>query len=164
VKKSFSRDCYPLDISRRHRVFRDPDIPWITAYGGKITGCISMAKQIVAVLSRIIPASGLGCRGKTPIPSNHDVASFPGLEEKVPSLPWCIKHEYCCTLEDYLRRRTSISQWVPREGLGWNGENLPYLKKLALMLTDNNMRNAEEILRTYSMRVKNRFDKIIEMV
>ena len=162
VKRSFSRDCYPLDISRNHRIVRDPDMPWVTAYGGKITGCVSMAKKISAIVSRIVPPSYSRGQIKRLTPGMNDMTSFPGLEGKVPSVQWCMENEYCCTLEDYLRRRTCISQWIPREGLGSENENLPHLKKIAMKLTGNNLKQTEKIIEGHSSKVKSEFDQLIE--
>ncbi|MFC1885158.1 FAD-dependent oxidoreductase [Thermodesulfobacteriota bacterium] len=164
AKKSFTGDCYPLDISRMHRIVKDPDMPWLTAYGGKITGCISLASQISALLSKFVPPPAQGGTLKKPTLRKSDMEPFPGLGEKVPSVQWCMENEYCCTLEDYLRRRTCISQWIPREGLGWDNENLSHIKKYALKLKGNNLRHTEKEMEDYTMKVKAGFDQLIENV
>ena len=48
---------------------------------------------------------------------------------------WCAERELCWGLEDYLRRRTNISQWVPRGGLGWDGEFESELLEIATVIT-----------------------------
>ena len=46
------------------------------------------------------------------LPEAIERERFPGLAEEVPSARSCAD-ESCWSLEDYLRRRTNISQWVP---------------------------------------------------
>ena len=75
-----------------------------------------------------------------------------------------MEHEYCNTLEDYLRRRTNISQWVPREGLGYEDENLPLLREMSLTLAHGNRAKAEQHLAAYRADVANRFDRVLENV
>lgn len=40
-------------------------------------------------------------------------------------------HEGCATLEDYLRRRTNLAQWIPRLGLGAQFENTEQILSIA---------------------------------
>ena len=40
-------------------------------------------------------------------------------------------HEHCVTLDDYLRRRTEIAQWIPNLGLGRDHEHRDTLRTLA---------------------------------
>jgi hypothetical protein len=86
---------------------------------------------------------------------------FPGLAEPVPSLDGCIENECCCTLEDYLRRRTNISQWTAREGLGQDNENWESLFNLALKLADGNPRKAKLMLNKYCQGVEENFDRLV---
>ena len=90
--------------------------------------------------------------------------SFPGLDDEIPTIDWCMQREYCCTLEDYLRRRTNIAQWLPREGLGERDENLPRLRELCLKLADGDSARAEQQLTEYRDRMVQRFDRVIEAV
>lgn len=87
---------------------------------------------------------------------------FPGMDGLVPDIEWCKEHEFCCTIEDYLRRRTNIAQWVPREGLGRSGENEKFLRDLCLRLTDGNEASAERQLADYRAGVARRFDRVLE--
>jgi glycerol-3-phosphate dehydrogenase len=132
VRAGDKADCYPLDLSRRQHVVRDPALPWISTYGGKLTGCIPLAEKVARALRPALPAPRES--RERPVLQPLEAAPrvcFPGLDETVPSLPWCVENELCCTLEDYLRRRTNLAQWVPRGGLGATGENRPHLLKLA---------------------------------
>jgi glycerol-3-phosphate dehydrogenase len=164
VRKSFEANCYPLDISRKHKIVEDPDRPWISIYGGKISGCISMANSISKKILRKIPPG---------LKKNHYLGnrtraiswtSFPGLQDKVPTILWCVSNEFCCTIEDYLRRRTNISQWSPREGLGFQNENLEYLKILSSHLPGHSGKSNDSHLHAYRKNVQGRFDDIIEQI
>ncbi len=164
VKNSFKADCYPLDISRHNKIIEDRDLPWISIYGGKISGCTSMADNVAKRISKRITA-----RKSTIILAENRAeeiswTSFPGLDDKVPSIDWCVSNEFCCTLEDYLRRRTNISQWVPREGLGFQNENIEYLREVSSRLPDHCGNNDDRLLNDYISSVRERFDKIIEQI
>jgi glycerol-3-phosphate dehydrogenase len=109
VKKIFDADCYPLDISRHHKIVEDSDLPWISIYGGKMSGCISMAENVAKKISTRISPGLKECSPPDDKTRKIRYACFPGLNDKVPAIDWCVSHEFCCTLEDHLRRRTNIS-------------------------------------------------------
>ena len=161
VPKSFERNCYTLDISRRHRVVQDSGLPWISLYGGKITGCIATAEEIAARIVRSVPPptapANDGLRTESPI----EHVNFPGLTQKFPSAQWCRDHEFCHTLDDYLRRRTNIAQWVAREGLGRRDENLAEINSIALTLNHGDHERAAHSVRRYRERVWNDFDSVL---
>jgi len=162
VKRSFNGNSCSLDLSRYHRIARASDVPWISAYGGKITGCISLANKIRAHISgEMMPARPHKVESSVKI-QDIEWSTFPGLTKRVPSLEWCMENEFCCTIEDYLRRRTNISQWVPREGLGANNENLPFIKELALKISKNNGSEADKMVGEYTKGVRMRFDRVLE--
>lgn len=75
-----------------------------------------------------------------------------------------MEHEHCCTLEDYLRRRTNIAQWVPREGLGRNDENIPRLREMCLVLAKGDGVAADHHLTQYRTRVAERFDTVLDII
>ena len=162
VPKSFERDCYTLDISRRHRIAQHDGLPWISLYGGKITGCTATAEEIAARIGRALPPPpapvNSGARAERPI----EYTGFPGLSQKLPSAQWCRDHEFCHTLDDYLRRRTNISQWVAREGLGRHDENLAEIDQIALTLNHGDHDKAARSVRRYRERVRNDLDSVLE--
>jgi hypothetical protein len=90
--------------------------------------------------------------------------SWPGIEEKVPSPAWCARHELCCTLEDYLRRRTNIAQWVPRQGLGEKNEHLEMLTDASMQISGNTRARALTMVRQYETDVEEGFDRVLERV
>jgi glycerol-3-phosphate dehydrogenase len=164
VKKDYSKNCYPLDLSRKHQISRDSAKPWISVYGGKFTSCVSVAEKVEEQIRRLVEP------GRMPLPmppeqtSKMEWDSFPGLQGKVPSLRSCIEQERCLNLEDYLRRRTNISQWVPREGLGKNDENVPHLERLALQFSGGNPVIAKKQVLDYMETVERRLDNVLTQV
>jgi len=161
VARDFGGTKYPLDLSRACRLWDDPGVPWTAVYGGKLTNCTSLAREITARIARRIgPARSSDCSAPRVHPE-PEWDQFPGLPGPVHSLDWCMREEFCCTLEDYLRRRTNISQWVAREGLGRNGENRTRLRQLALVLSGGSSAEADRALGAYEAGVRRRFDDVL---
>lgn len=157
VERSFDKKFHPLDLSRRSRIDHNIDKSWITLFGGKLTDCIPLAKSVVSrIQHEIQPASPV----VSSIPNGEpDLAVFPGMPEKVPSAKWSMEHEMCMTLEDYLRRRTNISQWIARGGLGPNDENAHHLLQLCRLFCGNNEEQSAGMLRQYQKKINLEFDR-----
>jgi len=160
VDRDYVATRYPLELSRRSIVHSEQDQPWITAYGGKLTGSRELAGRIARLIRRRLPPS-------LP-PAAHDIntpfaesCDFPGLEQPVATPRWCREREFCCTLEDYLRRRTNIAQWLPREGLGRNGEHRAAILAAAREFHDCDAAAAEAALAHHEETVAVRFDKLL---
>lgn len=164
VKKDFEADCYPLELSRRSRVVEDSDLPWISVYGGKISGCISLAEAVAGKVSRRIPQSLEDPKSPGCMRNEVRWSVFPGIEERVPAIDWCVENEFCCSLEDYLRRRTNISQWVPRQGLGFHDEHVKTLEHLAFQLPASYAGSAADHLRKYVDKVRGDFDRLMKSI
>lgn len=146
---------YSPSLSRRHRIHVDSRVPWISVYGGKLSGCTTLAR---AVRTRVTGSLGAGTLPARPARlddhrTDPPVETFPGLERPVVSAAWSAAHEQCRTLDDYLRRRTNIAQWVRRGGLGANLEHLDHLRSVALTLHDGNAAHATHDLDQYRARV-----------
>jgi glycerol-3-phosphate dehydrogenase len=88
---------------------------------------------------------------------------FPGLVGLVPSAPWCRDHEFCGTLDDYLRRRTNIAQWIPRGGLGTDSENIEAVRRIARVFHPDRAA-ADMAVADYQESVRNRHDGILSAV
>ncbi len=166
VKKTFKFDCYPLSLSRKYKIVKDENTPWISIYGGKISGCLSMAAKVEKeIRSKFFPNLHRVLNTKVKNAKNETVrTNFPGLIDKVPSIEWCVKREFCCTLEDYLRRRTNISQWIAREGLGFQNENLEFLENLASYLPLRKQDHGDSPVIEYRRKVEEEFDNIIKKI
>jgi len=166
VKKGYHKEGYPLDLSRGFKVAMDGDVPWISVYGGKITGCGQAAAVVAGKAAALVAPYRHNDRITEPVEAEQQppTTSFPGLSEPVPALKWCMEHEHCRTLGDYLRRRTNIAQWVPREGLGRRDENRDHLRSLCLTLAGGDAEAAERELAMYSKQVRTRFDRVLEQL
>jgi glycerol-3-phosphate dehydrogenase len=163
VEKDFRDARYPLDLSRRQRVVPDGHLPWISSYGGKITGCREMANKISRYVAGMVqPGARLEDSQEEGSQASPELISWPGIEEKVPSPAWCARHELCCTLEDYLRRRTNISQWVPRQGLGQKNEHRYMLTDAAMKISGGTREKARAIVSEYEMSVESGFDRVLD--
>ncbi len=152
---------YPLDLSRRQEVVEDRDQPWISCYGGKLTGCTRMASRVARLIERTIAPSGqLG------VPDDDwerdiETVTFTSIPGRVPSAAWCARRELCCTLTDYLRRRTNIAPWVPRNGLGSDDEHAPALRASALQIARGDVGVAERLFEQHRQQVVRQLDPLL---
>ncbi len=160
VGKNYQGDRYPLDLSRREEVILDSRRPWISCYGGKLTGCTRMAARVSAVIGKTIASAGQAPSSEELPPPAATETTFPGLTSPVVSPAWAVSNESCCTLEDYLRRRTNIAQWVPRAGLGEDDCNAAVLKGIACAIAGD-AAGAEQMFENYRRKVMNEFDCLV---
>jgi glycerol-3-phosphate dehydrogenase len=155
VPRNAKVDEYSPSLSRRHRIHTDSRLPWISIYGGKLSGCTALAR---AVRARVRGRIGGGrvsagtARADAQL-GDPPVERFPGLERPVVSPAWSAAHEQCRTLEDYLRRRTNIAQWVRRGGFGADLEHIDHLRSISLTLHGGNATEAARDLERYRARV-----------
>ncbi len=164
VPVTYSGETYPLNLSRSLRITISSEVPWITAYGGKLTGCIDAANKIAgAVRNRLsVERERCDCGEATEQAAREpEWARFPGLADPVPAVGWCRDNEYCFTLDSYLRRRTNISQWVPRCGLGRNGENTETLRQISLELFNGDEKKASHEVAGYIQKVRTQYDAVL---
>ncbi len=160
VDRDYVATRYPLELSRRSIVHPERDLPWITAYGGKLTGSRELAGKIGRMIRHRVPPSLPPMMPEAESPTVASCA-FPGIGQPVATPRWCREREFCATLEDYLRRRTNIAQWLPREGLGHNGENREAILAAARELYEGDPAAAGEALARYEETVTARFDKLL---
>lgn len=160
VRREFSKVPHPLELSRRHLIHHDQSRNVVAVYGGKLTSCGLMADEVDRLIFPCLKKAG------APIPRLPDsppMDHFPGLDEPVPSASWCRDHECCLTLEDYLRRRTNIAQWIPRGGLGMDSENIGAIRRIARVFSPDPV-SAEAVLSDYQKLVRDRHDRILAAV
>ena len=162
---------YPLDLSRRPRIVADRERPWVSVYGGKLTGCAEAAGRAMRALRRHVAPSGsarLRRReedgNRTGSPGPGPLPGAPGLANAMPTPAWCRDREFACTLEDYLRRRTNWAQWVPRGGLGRHDEHLERVRRFAVELAGGDTARARLDLDRYRARVADEFDRVLTRV
>lgn len=183
VRHSFSDDTNTFKVSRRHLVHADKQRPWISVYGGKLTSCMQLARAVRLQLS----GRALGRRRSVVEPASTSVTdaagnsrerdlrvddsaaalkreielqTFPGLEDPLPSARWCAAHEMCWSLDDYLRRRTNIAQWIPRGGLGAHDEHLEHLHTLATAFHTPE-KQARSTVSDYQRKINSEFDQVV---
>ncbi|WPB58478.1 FAD-dependent oxidoreductase [Xylophilus sp. GOD-11R] len=154
-------DGYSLDLSRRQEVVRHADKPWISCYGGKITGCSRMAERVWREIRKSIAATGQRRVDHAAMQSRAPQVRFDGIAAPVPSPAWTAEHEMCCTLEDYLRRRTNLAQWIARGGWGPDDSNAPALTAMALEIAQGDAHAAAAMLQGYRHQVRSTLDPLL---
>jgi glycerol-3-phosphate dehydrogenase len=161
VRRGSSNLVHPLELSRKHRVHHHLSRQAVAVYGGKLTSCGALAKEVFACVAPYLSRPEQVSPPHAPAvpPTTH----FPGLSEPVPSPAWCRDHEHCHTLDDYLRRRTNIAQWIPRCGLGASSENLRTLREIALIFSSDES-EADVAIAGYQDTVRERHDDILAAV
>jgi glycerol-3-phosphate dehydrogenase len=157
VRRGFSGAAYPLELSRKHLIHHDQRRQAVAVYGGKLTSCGLLAEQVRTVLATHLRAGRLVLPPTLETPATE---FFPGLDEPVPAAAWCRDREHCHTLEDYLRRRTNIAQWIPRGGLGVDSENLEPLRQIARVFCRSESA-ADEAIAAYQHSVRERHDDVL---
>ena len=137
--------------SRHHRIHADPARGWISIYGGKISGCLGLAAEVQTQVERCMPrvARPITPRSGERSAGLAETTIFPGMAGPVVTTRWAIEHEHCRTLDDYLRRRTNIAQWIPCGGFGRHGEHTGTINAIALELCRGNHARASEALLRY---------------
>jgi glycerol-3-phosphate dehydrogenase len=157
VPANFRKDVYPLTLSRRHRLVTDETRRAMVIYGGKLTGSLQMAEVVEARLRDWLEPR-FPC--EPPVLAAPERAGSHGFVTP----EWARDHEFCVTIDDYVRRRTSIAQWTPRMGLGPQGDGrtalLDVAKKL-LMSGDDTA--AETMVRAYEERVRSTYDPLLNL-
>ena len=166
VARGYSAEVYPLDLSRRQEVVADRGRPWISCYGGKLTGCSRMAALAMTHIGRRVRPGAANAPAPAPAPPERpeperQYARFPGLSAPVIGAAWSARHEMCATLDDYLRRRTNIAQWSPRGGLGENDCHAGQLQAIALELSDSDQAAARRMFLAYREKIERELDPLL---
>ncbi len=164
VPRNYDPQRLTLSISRRGIVHPDRERPWISLFGGKITGCQAVAQSVAEHLAHVSMPSG--CRIAPVAIDDHAPCneSFPGLAEPVVAARHAAEREMCWTLDDYLRRRTNVSQWVARRGLGSRDENLPRIRELAAFFPGADGGSASAVVERYREQVGREHDAVLAAV
>lgn len=159
VDRGFDPRRATMALSRRHRICMDPHLPWISVFGGKLTNCMPIAKQVTRRIKRILSPSGNGKDRRPRDVPDPVLEAFPGLDQPVPSAKWCADWQMCWTLEDYLRRRTNVAQWIARGGLGAQDEHAGHLTDLAAALNGGDREKAGQAVGAYRLKIAQEFDR-----
>lgn len=156
VPAAFRKDVYPLTLSRRHRLVTDESMRALAIYGGKLTGSLQMADVVEARIRGWLRPRFPCEPAVLPPPERAGLHGFVTPE-------WARDHEFCVTLDDYVRRRTSIAQWTPRMGLGADGGGRAALLDVAKKLVPSDDDTAAEtMVRAYEERVRSNYDPLLD--
>lgn len=164
VSADYSGDDHPVDLSRSVQIVSDVDRPWLSVYGGKLTGCVETAAAVARHLERYLPSPKALTNGPRATGGETSFRTFPGLRDPVPSATWCRDHEFCHSLESYLRRRTNIAQWVPRGGLGKDDVHLDIIRDISLELAAGDRIKADHEVAAYRTQINEYHDRILDRV
>ena len=139
-------------LTRHHRVHLDARSPWVSIYGGKLSGCVGLAAEVRALVGRRL-APSIAPAAAPRAATTPGLVRFPTLADAVVAPAWAATHEHCRWLDDYLRRRTNIAQWVPRGGLGVHDEHASELLRIATAIHDGDTGRARRDLDSYAAAV-----------
>ena len=137
---------YSLELSRQFIFERSPSVPWWTTFGGKLSGCVSVALELHREIhNESLTPDQISPLEHTPRPMVDHL--FGGLVVVDPA--WSRDHESCRTLDDFLRRRTNVAQWVANSGLGEGDEFLTDIRSIADVLHKGDQIRVENDLKNY---------------
>lgn len=125
--------AHPMELSRKAVVEKSPEQEWWTVFGGKLSGAANLANRLYCEVF----GETAGNEPEPPRTNAVPVTAefFNGSEIVCPV--HSRDHERCRTLEDYLRRRTNLAQWIPMAGFGQEFEFKDDLRSLAAVFHDD---------------------------
>ncbi len=154
VKKSYQGDHYPLSLSRKHLVHHEKTKGYISIYGGKLTAC----RQLGIDAHQQVKSALREGRHSAPeiVSPRYDLDAFHS-----PDPSWSVANEFCLTFEDFIRRRSNISQWVKRGGLGEQGGCQKNLLEISRVIEKENYLDA---LKNYQSKISLQHDQLLQEV
>lgn len=152
VRRGAQVDGHSNNLSRHHRVHADTERPWVSVYGGKLSGCTTLAAEVSERVAGLIGPRVHAVEPSAAPTTAAPAATFPGIAQPMTAPAWSAAHERCRTLDDYLRRRTNIAQWVKRGGLGQHHEHLGTLQHIATAIHGGDTARAAADLSRYRER------------
>lgn len=159
VPRHFNSDVYPLTLSRKHQSVCHRGQMAISLYGGKFTSGIHQAEQTAdMIVSWIKPRHAPSC----PRMPSPEMRLHEHLGHEFVTPEWARDHECCATLDDFLRRRTNIAQWIPRMGLGRSNEHRESLEKIATAFVADG-KEAGRAINDYEDRVCHQYDPLLNL-
>lgn len=129
VKQNDKEVKYSLDLSRKAVLESDKKLPWHTVFGGKLSGGLEFSNEVYSKIFKENPHP-IKYNSQNITPTTHEF--FDGTE--LPDVKWAVENTQVRCLEDYLRRRTNIAQWIPVGGLGFKNEYLHDIMKISLLI------------------------------
>ncbi len=154
IKKSENIDnLYSLKISRMHRIHVDATLPWMSIYGGKLSGCTIVSQQAIKALIKHLKPTLKPCNNALTFDKTPKV-KIPEFNFSISDAKWCMENQFCFTLDDYLRRRTNISQWIENNGFGLDNQFTDFIKKTCLTLCLDNTTLGQQHFEFYQASLK----------
>ena len=160
VPKSFHADKYPLELSRHYRIYLDEEKNWISVYGGKFTSGNTLTSMVMKKISKVLKQPLYSPATPNKLIDRKYTFRYPDINATFTSPNFCINHEYCLTVEDYLRRRTNIAQWAVRSGLGKDNKYHKSVLGIIRQMPERPGQTAEEILELYKSSTDKLFTNI----
>jgi len=162
VPRESTQSTHTSRLSRKYVVHRDRHLPWVSIHGGKLTSCIATALAASDLIEQCLSSRRRPAISREATTAMPELEHFPGIDEPVLSAAWCAEQEGCWTLEDYLRRRTNIAQWIFRGGFGRYNENANRLEQAALVFANGDTRRAKAAITAYERKMEDEFDRILK--
>jgi len=141
-----------LELSRKAILESDPKLPWHTIFGGKISGGLEFSNKAYRSIFGKKP-NQIQHNSTPAAPVTRDFFNGTAL----PDVAWTVKNTQVRCLEDYLRRRTNIAQWIPVGGLGFKNEYLPDLKKISELIHESSTDAKIDFERYIDLQKKERY-------
>ena len=139
-----------LALARSHKVWSEPSARVTALWGGKYTDSFLMAGEIADEVGiepsgsrRLVPAAPMSSL----VEMLQDANDF---DHRI--LVEACRQESVMTLEDLLRRRTSIGLKIKNAGWGAGGGNETQIRELASAVAETTGRSIDEILEEYEPR------------
>ncbi len=129
VKQNDKEIKYSLELSRKAVIESNKKLPWHTVFGGKLSGGLELSNLVYSKIFKESPYP-INYNSKVQIPTI--IEFYNGLE--LPDVKWTVQNTQVRCLEDYLRRRTNIAQWIPIGGLGFKNEYLHDIMKISELI------------------------------
>ncbi|MBK3515973.1 FAD-dependent oxidoreductase [Carboxylicivirga marina] len=129
VKQNDNEVKYSLDLSRKAIFESNKKIPWHTVFGGKLSGGLEFSNEVYYKIFKESP-NPINFNSTVQAPTTNEF--YNGIE--LPDVDWTVKNTQVRCLDDYLRRRTNIAQWIPVGGLGFKNEYLHDIMKISELI------------------------------
>lgn len=158
VPRNYSREVYPLELSRAHRIVSHRGRHALSIYGGKFTSAQQAGLRVADRIARMLAPRLPPAAPRAAVPETYE---HPEFHRRFVTARWARDHEFCTTLDDYLRRRTTLAQWTPRMGLGRNGQGrLDLLSHAAAFASRPDQ--AAALVEAYQETVRTTHDRLLE--
>ena len=151
VKEDNKAVTYSLDLSRKAILESDPTIPWYTIFGGKLSGSIEFSLKIFKNIFNSKP-NLLQFDSNIIIPMTKDY--FDDME--LPDVLWSVKNTQVKCLDDYLRRRSNVAQWIPIGGIGFDNKYISDIERISRLIHSSEIEAEKDFKQYINNQIKER--------